>query len=252
VDELGAELLPFDPAGTLEILREGDLEVLGRLLSSTNQALFCRLTQPCPDPEPPVVIEAIYKPVRGERPLDDFPDGTLCRREVAAHLVSEATGWAIVPPTVMRAGPFGQGMVQLWIDVDETVDAVALVIDDDPRLRRIAIFDVIVNNTDRKGGHLLPVRGGHVFGVDHGVCFSPVPKLRTVLWGWRGERLEPAELEVVSRVRDELAGRLGEQLLELLDPIEVETTARRADRLLRTGRFPLPSPNWPAVPWPPF
>jgi hypothetical protein len=252
VDELGAELLPFDPAGTLEILREGDLEVLGRLLSSTNQALFCRLTQPCPDPEPPVVIEAIYKPVRGERPLDDFPDGTLCRREVAAHLVSEATGWAIVPPTVMRAGPFGQGMVQLWIDVDETVDAVALVIDDDPRLRRIAIFDVIVNNTDRKGGHLLPVRGGHVFGVDHGVCFSPVPKLRTVLWGWRGERLEPAELEVVSRVRDELAGRLGEQLLELLDTIEVETTARRADRLLRTGRFPLPSPNWPAVPWPPF
>jgi hypothetical protein len=251
VDELGAELLPFDPAGTLEILREGDLEVLGRLLSSTNQALFCRLTQPWPEPEPPVVIEAIYKPVRGERPLDDFPDGTLCRREVAAHLVSEATGWAIVPPTVMRAGPFGQGMVQLWIDVDETVDAVALVIDDDPRLRRIAIFDVIVNNTDRKGGHLLPVRGGHVFGVVHGVCFSPVPKLRTVLWGWRGERLEPAELEVVSRVRDELAGRLGEQLLELLDTIEVETTARRADRLLRTGRFPLPSPNWPAFPWPP-
>jgi hypothetical protein len=252
VDEPGAELLPFDPAGTLEILREGDLEVLGRLLSSTNQALFCRLTQPCPDPEPPVVIEAIYKPVRGERPLDDFPDGTLCRREVAAHLVSEATGWAIVPPTVMRAGPFGQGMVQLWIDVDETVDAVALVIDDDPRLRRIAIFDVIVNNTDRKGGHLLPVRGGHVFGVDHGVCFSPVPKLRTVLWGWRGERLEQGELEVVSRVRDELDGHLGEQLLELLDPIEVETTARRADRLLRTARFPLPSPNWPAVPWPPF
>jgi hypothetical protein len=252
VDEPGAELLPFDPAGTLEILREGDLEVLGRLLSSTNQALFCRLTQPCPDPEPPVVIEAIYKPVRGERPLDDFPGGTLCQREVAAHLVSEATGWAIVPPTVMRAGPFGQGMVQLWIDVDETVDAVALVIDDDPRLRRIAIFDVIVNNTDRKGGHLLPVRGGHVFGVDHGVCFSPVPKLRTVLWGWRGERLEQGELDVVSRVRDELDGRLGEQLLELLDPIEVETTARRADRLLRTGRFPLPSPNWPAVPWPPF
>jgi hypothetical protein len=252
VDRPSADLLPFDPTGTLEILREGDLEVLGRLLASTNQALFCRVTRPCPDPEPASIVDAIYKPIRGERPLDDFPDGTLCRREVAAHLVSESTGWAIVPPTVMREGPFGEGMVQLWIDVDEAVDVVGLVIDDDPRLRRIAIYDVIVNNTDRKGGHLLPVRGGHIFGVDHGVCFSPVPKLRTVLWGWRGERLEADELEVVERVRDDLDGVLGARLLKLLDPIEVETTARRADRLLRTGRFPMPSPNWPAVPWPPF
>jgi hypothetical protein len=252
VDRAPRELLPFDPAATLEVLREGDLEVLGRVLASTNQALFCRLTQLCPDPEPPLVVDAIYKPIRGERPLDDFPDGTLSRREVAAHLVSEATGWAIVPPTVMRNGPFGEGMVQLWIDLDETVDVVGLVIDDDPRLRRVAIFDAIVNNTDRKGGHLLPVRGGHIFGVDHGVCFSPVPKLRTVLWGWRGERLEADELEAVSTVRSELAGRLGEELLGLLDPIEVEATARRTERLLQTGRFPRPSPSWPAVPWPPF
>jgi hypothetical protein len=252
VDRARRELLSFDPAATLEVLREGDLEVLGRLLASTNQALFCRLTQPCPDPEPPVVVDAIYKPIRGERPLDDFPDGTLSRREVAAHLVSEATGWAIVPPTVMRDGPFGEGMVQLWIDIDETVDVIALVIDDDPRLRRIAIFDAIVNNTDRKGGHLLPIRGGHIFGVDHGVCFSVVPKLRTVLWGWRGERLDADELQVVGNVRDDLEGRLGEELTGLLDPIEVEATARRAERLLQTGRFPRPSPNWPAVPWPPF
>jgi hypothetical protein len=252
VDRARRALLPFDPATTLEVLRDGDLEVLGRLLASTNQALFCRLTQLCPDPEPPVVVDAIYKPIRGERPLDDFPDGTLSRREVAAHLVSQTTGWAIVPPTVMRDGPFGEGMVQLWIDVDETVDVVGLVIDDDPRLRRVAIFDAIVNNTDRKGGHLLPVRGGHIFGVDHGVCFSPVPKLRTVLWGWRGERLDADELEVVNRVRDDLDGRLREELRELLEPIEVEATARRAERLLQTGRFPRPSPNWPAVPWPPF
>jgi hypothetical protein len=252
VDRARRELLSFDPAATLDVLREGDLEVLGRLLASTNQALFCRLTQPCPDPEPPVVVDAIYKPIRGERPLDDFPDGTLSRREVAAHLVSEATGWAIVPPTVMRDGPFGEGMVQLWIDIDETVDVIALVIDDDPRLRRIAIFDAIVNNTDRKGGHLLPIRGGHIFGVDHGVCFSVVPKLRTVLWGWRGERLDADELQVVGNVRDDLEGRLGEELTGLLDPIEVEATARRAERLLQTGRFPRPSPNWPAVPWPPF
>jgi uncharacterized repeat protein (TIGR03843 family) len=247
-----ADLLPFDPRQMVEILRDGEIEVLGRVLASTNQALFCRVTMPCPDPEPSVVVETIYKPVRGERPLDDFPDGTLSGREVAAHLVSEATGWAIVPPTVMRDGPFGQGMVQLWIDVDETVDVLALVIDDDPRLRRVAIFDAIVNNTDRKGGHLLPVRGGHIFGVDHGVCFSAIPKLRTVLWGWRGERLERDELDVVKSVRDDLDGSLGEHLLDFLDPTEVDATGRRADRLLQTGRFPRPTPNWPAVPWPPF
>ena len=246
------DLLPFDPGQMLEILRDGDLEVLGRLLASTNQGLFCSVTLPCPDPEPPAVVEAIYKPVRGERPLDDFPDGTLCRREVAAHLVSEAAGWAIVPPTVMRDGPFGQGMVQLWIDVDETVDVLGLIVDDDRRLRRVAIFDALVNNTDRKGGHLLPVRTGHIFGVDHGVCFSAVPKLRTVLWGWRGERLEPDELDVLGALREELDGSLGEQLRDFLDPIEVDATARRADRLLQTGRFPRPTPNWPAVPWPPF
>jgi uncharacterized repeat protein (TIGR03843 family) len=129
---------------------------------------------------------------------------------------------------------------------------VALVVDDDPRLRRVAIFDAIVNNTDRKGGHLLPVRGGHIFGVDHGVCFSAVPKLRTVLWGWRGERLDDTELEVVARVRAALDGELRVRLAELLDPTEVSATVRRADRLLDTGRFPRPSPNWPAVPWPPF
>jgi hypothetical protein len=245
-------LLPFDPGEMRAVLREGELEVLGRILGSTNHALYCRITRPCPDPEPPAVVDAIYKPIRGERPLDDFPDGTLSKREVAAFLVSEASGWSIVPPTVMRDGPFGEGMVQLWIDTDDTVDVVGLVIDDDPRLRRIAIFDAVVNNTDRKGGHLLPVRGGHVFGVDHGVCFSPVPKLRTVLWGWRGDPLDADELEIVGRLRDELNGRLGAELCTLLDPIEVSATVRRAERLLQTKRFPRPSANWPAVPWPPF
>ena len=244
--------LPFDPDQTRDVLREGELEVVGRILASTNHALFCRVTRACPDPEPPEVVDAIYKPVRGERPLDDFPDGTLCRREVATYLVSEATGWSIVPPTVMRDGPFGEGMVQLWIDVDESIDVVGLVIDDDPRLRQIAVLDAIVNNTDRKGGHLLPVRGGHIFGVDHGVCFSPVPKLRTVLWGWRGDPLDDGELQVVARVRDELDGALGAELCALLDPIEVAATVRRTERLLQTRRFPRPSPNWPAVPWPPF
>jgi hypothetical protein len=245
-------VIPFDPPTVLGVLRDGDIEVLGRLLASTNHAMYCRVTQACPDPEPASAVDAVYKPVRGERPLDDFPDGTLARREVAAHLVSEVTGWAIVPPTVLREGPFGEGMVQLWIDADEGQDVVAMVVDDDPRLRRVAIFDAIVNNTDRKGGHLLPVPGGHVFGVDHGVCFSVVPKLRTVLWGWRGAPLEEAELEVVARVREELDGDLGAGLRGLLHRAEVRATVRRVDRLLETRRFPRPSPTWPAVPWPPF
>jgi hypothetical protein len=243
---------PFDSSAVLEVLRDGELEVLGRLVASTNHAMYSRVTQICPDPEPPVVIDAVYKPVRGERPLDDFPDGTLARREVAAHAVSEATGWAIVPPTVMRDGPFGEGMVQQWIDVDESVDVVALVVEDDPRLRRIALFDAVVNNTDRKGGHLLPVLGGHVFGVDHGVCFSPVPKLRTVLWGWRGEPLAEDELAVLGRLREQLDAEVGEELRGLLQPVEVAATIRRTDRLLTARRFPWPSPGWPAVPWPPF
>ncbi len=245
-------MLPFDPATMLEALREGELELLGRLIASTNHAMYCRVSRACPDPEPPLVVDAVYKPIRGERPLDDFPDGTLAHREVAAFLVSEASGWQIVPPTVLREGPFGPGMTQLWIDVDEAADVVAMVVGDDRRLRRIALFDAVVNNTDRKGGHLLPVPGGHVFGVDHGVCFSPVPKLRTVLWGWRGQPIEPDELGVVGGLRAALDGALGLALLEHLSPLEVAATIRRTDRLLERRRFPLPSATWPAVPWPPF
>jgi hypothetical protein len=245
-------MTPFDAATTLDVLRDGEMRILGRLLGSTNHAMLCRVTKPCPEPEPAITVDAVYKPARGERPLDDFPDGTLGHREVAAFHVSEATGWAIVPPTVLRDGPFGLGMVQRWIEVDPDVDVVAMVVEDDSRLRRIAVFDAIVNNTDRKGGHLLPVGGGHVFGVDHGVCFSPTPKLRTVLWGWRGERLTRDELGTVRDVRAALDGELGVRLRELLFPAEVAATIRRVDRLLERGRFPQPSPNWPAIPWPPF
>ena len=120
-------------------------------------------------------------------------------REVAAWHVSEASGWGIVPPTILRDGPFGEGMVQAFIEADPEVDVIAMVIEDDPRLRRMAVLDAVMNNTDRKGGHILPVDGGsHVYGVDHGVTFSPVPKLRTVLWGWRGTPLAPDEMEASS------------------------------------------------------
>ncbi len=201
----------------------------------------------------PVVIQAIYKPTLGERPLDDFPDGTLARREVAAYLVSEAIGWDIVPPTLLRDGPFGEGMVQAVVEADETVDVVAMVLGDDPRLRRMAAFDAVVNNTDRKGGHILPVDGGrHIHGVDHGVCFSTEPKLRTVLWGWRGQPFEADELDGLTRIREALDGDLGASLRDLLSGREVDATRRRVDALLATGRFPLPSATWPAIPWPPF
>jgi uncharacterized repeat protein (TIGR03843 family) len=247
--------LVLDRATTLDVLREGDIEILGRIVGSSNNAMLVTVTRPCPDPEPAPAqaLEAVYKPTLGERPLNDFPDGTLARREVAAWHVSEASGWGIVPPTVLRDGPFGEGMVQSFVEADPTVDVVAMVLEDDPRLRRMAVLDAVMNNTDRKGGHILPVDGGRqVHGVDHGVCFSPVPKLRTVLWGWRGDPLEPDELEGVRRIRVALDGDLGATLRTLLSRTEVRATVRRADALLAEGCFPYPSPTWPAVPWPPF
>ena len=242
-----------DRATTLEIFREGEIEVVGRIVASSNNALFVTVTRVCPEPAPPQVIEAIYKPTAGERPLDDFPDGTLTRREAAAWLVSEASGWDIVPPTILREGPFGEGMLQAFIEPDPAVDVVAMVLDDDPRLRRMAVFDAAINNTDRKGGHILPVDGGsRIHGVDHGVCFSPVPKLRTVLWGWRGEPMSEDELSGLQRIRAALEGTLGDELRTMLSRLEVRATIRRVDELLAAGRFPIPSPSWPAIPWPPF
>jgi hypothetical protein len=243
----------IDRGTTLEALREGEIEVVGRIVASSNNAMLVTVTQVCPDPGPSVVVDAIYKPILGERPLDDFPDGTLAHREVAAWHVSEASGWAIVPPTILRDGPFGEGMVQAFIETDPAVDVVALVVGDDPSLRRMAILDAVMNNTDRKGGHILPVDGGrHVYGVDHGVTFSPVPKLRTVLWGWRGQPLDDDEIEGLERVREALDGELSGTLAGLLSKVEVRATARRTNALLAAGRFPFPSPDWPAIPWPPF
>jgi hypothetical protein len=246
-------MLPFDPTTALRVLSEGEIEIVGRLIASTNNAMYCRVTLACPDPEPPLTVDAVYKPILGERPLDDFPDGTLSHREVAAYLVSEAGGWGIVPPTVMRDGPFGEGAIQAWVDVDPDVDVIAMVLGDNPRLRPMAVFDAAVNNTDRKGGHVLPVDGGrHIFGVDHGVCFSTVPKLRTVFWAWRGEPFADDECRLLEQLRDALRGDLTRSLRDHLSNAEVGATVRRVDRLLSAGRFPQPSRTWPAIPWPPF
>ena len=240
------------PVDDLEILGAGELVVVGRLEGSTNHAMLVEVRWSCPGEPDPIVLDAVYKPTAGERPLHDFPDGTLTRREVAAFLVSEAMGWHIVPPTVLRDGPYGEGMVQRWIQPDPTVDVIGLVVDGDSRLRRIAVFDAVVNNTDRKGGHLLPVPGGHVYGVDHGVCFSPVPKLRTVLWGWRGRALNEDELSGLECARLALRTDVGDRLRELLSPAEVGATLARTERLLRDRTFPNPRRDWPAIPFPPF
>lgn len=199
----------------------------------------------------------VWKPTIGERPLFDFPIGTLTRREVAAYLVSEALGWSIVPPTILRHGPHGQGMLQRWIDVDPDADVIDIVNGADPRLRRIAVLDAVLNNTDRKAGHLLPVPGGHLHAVDHGVTFSIEPKLRTVLWAWAGEPFEADELEALRRVRGTLGepgrpGPLAEALGDLLFADEVAATRTRVEALLAAGVFPGPNPDWPAIPWPPY
>jgi uncharacterized repeat protein (TIGR03843 family) len=236
----------FDVIQVREVLTGGELTIEGRLVEASNTTLYAiaRLGV--------IELGCVYKPVAGERPLWDFPDGTLAGREVGAYLVSEATGWDVVPPTVLRDGPFGPGACQLWIDVDEDVDLVGLLRSDDPGLQRIAIFDAVVNNADRKGGHLLPTPGGHVFGVDHGVCFSTEDKLRTVLWQWRGKPLPADALDLLDALRADLSGELGAELRRHLTAREIAATRRRIDRLLRSRRFPEPGEGWPAVPWPPF
>lgn len=251
--------LELDPASALELLRDGELDLVGRLVVSSNNAMIGTVTlarrsreRPTGSSEGALVAPCVYKPIRGERPLWDFPDGTLAAREVAAYLVSEATPWAVVPPTVLRDGPFGPGMVQLWLEPDDAVDTVALVVEADLRLRPIALFDAVVNNADRKVGHLLPQADGHVFGVDHGICFHEEPKLRTVLWRWRGEPLEAGELEVLEALRDGLRSRLGDALAPLLTVPEADALARRIHDLLVDRRFPHPDPDRPAIPWPPY
>ena len=230
----------------LRLLREGELSVEGRMVDASNATLYCTTTLDG------VTATCVYKPVQGERPLWDFPDGSLAGREVGSYLLSAATGWDLVPPTVLRDGPFGVGMCQLWVEVDQSVDLVALVQSEHPDLRRMAVLDVVLNNSDRKGGHLLPHADGRVQGIDHGLCFSTEDKLRTLLWQWRGDLLTDDALEMLTRLRAELTGPLGEALREHLTRREVTTTLRRVNGLLRTGMHPYPSPDWPPTPWPQF
>ena len=239
--------MPAERDAALQLLANGELVLQGRLVAASNATFLGTVTLG------ETAVTCVYKPVRGERPLDDFPDGTLWKRERAAYLVSEATGWDIVPPTVTREdGPFGAGMAQLWIDVDADADVWGIVNTPDPRLRRIALFDAAVNNADRKGGHLLPAADGTLYGVDHGICFAAEPKLRTILWDWRGLPIAPEELAVLRALRGKLDGPLCEALRALIAPAELRAFELRLDRLLRTKVFPQPDPNRMVVPWPPF
>jgi uncharacterized repeat protein (TIGR03843 family) len=241
-----AEPASLDVDGALELLRAGTIEVAGRLVGASNATLYCSISADG------LTAACVYKPVRGERPLWDFPDGTLADREAAAYAVSAASRWQVVPPTVLRDGPFGAGMVQLWMDGDETVDLTGLVRADRPPLRRMAVFDAVINNADRKGGHLIPMPGGHIYGVDHGVSFHSQDKLRTVLWSWAGDPLPDEAVDVLSELRAQLEGPLADTLRTLLTRREVLATVHRVDRLLHARCYPEPSDEWPAVPWPPF
>ncbi|MEW2623124.1 SCO1664 family protein [Streptomyces sp. NPDC048106] len=259
-----------DP-GAADLLARGELTVRGRIRDASNAALFCTVAHDGRE------ATCVYKPVAGERPLWDFPDGTLAAREVAAYEVSEATGWGLVPPTVLRDGPYGEGMCQLWVEVSAEAELLALVDGEEPapgwkaigfaevgegrtallvhaddeRLRRLAVLDAVLNNADRKGGHLLPTADGRLYGIDHGVTFNTEDKLRTLLWGWAGEPLTAEAVEVLKRLRDALDGDLGERLAPLITAAELDATRARVAALLASGTHPEPGGDWPAIPWPP-
>jgi uncharacterized repeat protein (TIGR03843 family) len=227
-------------------LQLGTLRVTGRLIDASNATLYAIAEFDSQE------IVCIYKPIAGERPLWDFPDGCLAHREYAAYLVSEHLGFHVVPLTVLRDGPYGKGMAQEWIDIDESIDLAQFFSIDHPRLRSMALFDAVVNNTDRKIGHLLPVNSEIVYGCDHGVTFHVEDKLRTVLWQWAGDVLNANEIELLERAVVALQGELRVQLEELITAEEIDALAMRVNRLLAQGCFPHPSPDWPAVPWPAF
>jgi uncharacterized repeat protein (TIGR03843 family) len=259
-----------------ELLTRGEVEIQGRIMPASNATFYATTTLDG------TTIECVYKPVAGERPLWDFPDGTLAGREVAAYAVSEALGWDVVPPTVLRGdAPAGPGMVQAWREPDPGQDPVdlvpagatpegylhvldaydgndrpvSLVHEDSAPLRRMAVFDVLVNNADRKGGHVLAMTDGHRYGVDHGVSFNVDHKLRTVLWGWAHETLDPDDARAVRSLADELC-TAGSELVEVLHDLildqEVVATVERCERLLRRNAMPVPSRSRPSIPWPAF
>jgi uncharacterized repeat protein (TIGR03843 family) len=264
-----------------EVLRRGELTVIGRIRSASNATFLCEANLAAAQ------VHCAYKPIGGEAPLWDFPDGTLAGRERGAYLVSAALGWDLVPYTIIREGPAGLGMVQRWVDqpgdalsedapatgpglvdlvpagklpagylpilraYDYAGDEVTLVHADDDRLRRLAVFDVLINNADRKGGHVLAGIDDRVYGVDHGVSLHAQDKLRTVLWGWAGQRLDAETLDDVGGLRAALREGLAEQLVDHITPREVAALEARVVELLDNSVMPKPDRDRP-IPWPAF
>jgi uncharacterized repeat protein (TIGR03843 family) len=264
-------VLPNDP-GVSELLSHGKLEIEGRLVDASNATLFCAISADG------AAANCVYKPISGERALWDFPDGTLAGREVAAYLIAAAAGLTVVPPTILRDGPFGPGMVQLWVDTkegDDLVDVLApedvptgwrrvlrahdrfgdpaiLAHADHAGVRMMSALDVVLNNADRKGGHVLHGTDGNVYGVDHGICLHTEYKLRTVLWGWVGEPLGEEALVMLATLAEAVDGPLGKQLTEHITRKEVAALRTRIAALRTAATFPTPGEDWRAIPWPAF
>jgi hypothetical protein len=266
----------FDLEQVINLLLCGDIELEGQFTWSSNYTFLVKLTRPASpeklpglvDMPPPVEVVqsaasspsellAVYKPGRGERPLWDFPDGTLGQREFAAYLVSRVLGWPRVPPTVFREdGPHGPGSVQLFIDADyeehyfNLRDLPAYTED----FRRMALFDDIVNNADRKGGHCLKDKNDRIWAIDHGLTFHPDRKLRTVIWEFADEEIASPLWRDLKRLRSllEEPGELYPALAQVLAPAEMSAFKRRIDRLLKTGRFPAWVSGRYNVPYPPL
>ena len=239
------ELDDFWVEKSISHLTSGELEITGRLVDASNATLFGVMHHEG------TTLEVIYKPVAGERPLWDFPDGTLADREYVAFLLSDKTGMDLVPPTILREGPAGLGMVQRWIDVDESVDLGSYFAQDRQELRRLALFDAIINNTDRKIGHLLPDQKGHLFACDHGVTFHTENKLRTVLWQWAGDPLTEEEFGTLDQTLTFIDANTASLSTHLTNE-EIEATCTRINKLRSDGIMPLPSEDWPAIPWPAY
>jgi uncharacterized repeat protein (TIGR03843 family) len=228
----------------LALLAHGDMEILGLLPRSSNYTFLARMGNGEAE------TFAVYKPRAGESPLWDFPDGTLCDREVAAYQVARALGWPWVPPTVLRDGPEGPGSVQLFVEFDPAEHYLTMRASDPDEFRRIALFDVVVNNADRKSGHCLRSSDGRVFVIDHGVCFHEAPKLRTVIWEFAAEEIPESMMDDLGGLASRLAqSSLRTRLAQLLSPRELAAMERRLARLLEVARFPEPGPGRP-YPWP--
>jgi uncharacterized repeat protein (TIGR03843 family) len=227
-------------------LREGELTVTGRLIDASNATLLanCLIGDE--------LTKCIYKPIAGERPLWDFQDGNLASREYAAFLISELMQLHIVPTTILRDGPYGMGMVQEWIEIDTSIDLAEYFRQDHAQLRALALFDAVINNTDRKIGHLIPREDGKLYGCDHGVTFHEENKLRTVLWQWAGQDLSVDELNSLSELMLKLGSHQGEIFNTLLTTDEIAALRSRIMNLIDQKSFPLPNPEWPAIPWPAF